>query len=93
MVVVCSSSFVGGLVASILVLSRREHVQCAVPSAGVVPDLDVVVDRSRQLDPCPPAFAVQQLDLHSRPDDSIIALSYGAPTAPIDGARSASLIF
>jgi hypothetical protein len=56
------------LVVSILVFEWREHAQGAVPSTGVVPDLDVVVDRSCELDPCLPSFAVQQLNLHAGPE-------------------------
>src|ERR1035441_9964752 len=46
----------------------REHAQAGVPASGVVEQLDVVVDRGRQLDPRLPLLAVQQLDLHSAPE-------------------------
>jgi predicted phage terminase large subunit-like protein len=40
----------------VLVFDRREHVQCAVASSGVVPDLDVVVHRRGGLDAGLPSF-------------------------------------
>ena len=39
-----------------------------MPAAGVVPELDVVVDRGGELDPRLPAAAVEQLDLHPPPE-------------------------
>jgi hypothetical protein len=39
-----------------------------VASSGVVPALDVVVDRTGEFDAGLPALAVQQLDLHPRPE-------------------------
>lgn len=47
----------------VLVLGGCEHVQDAVASSGVVPALDVVVDRCGELDASSPPVAVQQLDL------------------------------
>ena len=86
----------GGRAASLvffLVFDRCEHVQGAVASPGVVPDLDVVVDGGGELDASLPSLAVEQLHLHAAQNASTIALSNGAPTAPIDGARPASLTF
>lgn len=39
-----------------------------MPAPGVVPELDVVVDRCGQLDPCLPFPAVQELNLHPSPE-------------------------
>ena len=52
----------------VLVFGGCEHVQGAVASACVVPDLDVVVGCARELDPSLPSFAVEQLDLHAGPE-------------------------
>jgi hypothetical protein len=78
---------------SVLVFGRGEHVQGAVASSGAVPDLDVVVDCAGELDPSLSSFAVDQLDLRAGPERPTIALSNGAPTAPTDGARPASVTF
>ena len=58
-----------------LVFGRREHAEGAVPAAGVVKELDVVVERSRELDPCLPAFAVSSSTCMRPQKDSTIALS------------------
>jgi hypothetical protein len=44
------------------------HPERGVSSSGVVPELDVVVDRGRKLDPGLPTAAVEQLDLHAAPE-------------------------
>src|SRR5271163_2622357 len=56
------------LLVLVLVFAGCEHVQGAVASSCVVPDLDVVVDRARELDAGLPSFSVQQLDLHAGPE-------------------------
>src|SRR5690349_8708943 len=60
----------GGVVVGVLafVFGRGEHLQRAVSAAGVVEELDVVVDRGRELDPRLPGLAVEQLDLHAAPE-------------------------
>ena len=56
------------LLVLVLVFAGCEHVQGAVASLGVVPDLDVVVDRAGEFDACLPSSAVEQLDLHAGPE-------------------------
>ena len=53
------------LLVLVLVFAGCEHVQGAVASTGVVPDLDVVMDRTGEFDPCLPSSAVEELDLHA----------------------------
>lgn len=75
----------------VLVFGWCEHVQCAVAPSCVVPDFDVVVDCA--------GLVFQRLRLSNstcmRAQNAltIALLSYGAPTAPIEGARPASRIF
>src|SRR5690349_25027989 len=47
------------LLVLVLVFAGCEHVQGAVTSLGVVPDLDVVMDRGGELDACLPSSAVE----------------------------------
>jgi hypothetical protein len=51
----------------VLELYRGQHAEAAVAALSVVEDLQVLKDLIRQLDPGPPAAAVQQLHLHPRP--------------------------
>jgi hypothetical protein len=46
-----------------------------VTALPVVPDLEVIEDRVRELDSGVPALAVQEFDLHRDQNDSIIELS------------------
>lgn len=39
-----------------------------MPPLGVVPELDVIVDRGSELDPRLPPPAIEELDLHPRPE-------------------------
>ena len=49
-------------------LGGGAHRERGVSASGVVPELDVVVDRRRELDPGLPAAAVEQLDLQAAPE-------------------------
>src|SRR5207248_1352480 len=51
------------VVVLVLVFVGCEHVQGAVASSGVVPDLDAVVDGGGKLEASLPSFAVQELHL------------------------------
>jgi hypothetical protein len=82
------------LLVLVLVFGWCEHVQGAMTSAGVVPDLDVVVDRggassTRVFH----LFLFRSSTCMRAQNASTMALSNGEPTAPIDGARPASLTF
>ena len=70
--------------ASVLELSRRHPAQGAAPTTAVVSDLEVLEDGVGQLDAGPPALAVEQLDLHPRPE----RLDHGVVEAVPDAAPS-----
>lgn len=57
-----SGGVVGGCVKG-LVFVWREHPEGAVTASGVVKQLDVVVDRGRELDAGLPAGAIEELNL------------------------------
>jgi hypothetical protein len=73
---------------------RGGVLECGVSAASVVEHFDVLENRVRQLDPGLPLLAVQQFDLHRRPESvSITALSRPSPTVPNDGNSPAERIF
>ena len=75
-----------GLMSS-LELDWGQHAQPRVTALAVVEDPEVLKDRIRELDPCPPRLAVQEPTRIRLQNDSIIALSKQLPTAPKGGAR------
>lgn len=56
------------LLVSSFELDWCEHAKRCVPSLAVVPDLEVFEDGVGQLDAGSPALAVEELDLHARPE-------------------------
>jgi hypothetical protein len=77
----------------VLVFAGCEHVQGTVAPFGVVPDLDVVVDRTGGFDACLPPSAVQELDLHPGPERLDHGIVERGTDGPTDGARPASVTF
>ena len=58
-----------------LIFDRGEHPDRLVAAFAVVGDLEVLEDGVGQLDPSPPAFPVEDLDLEASPkrfDDSVV---------------------
>lgn len=80
------------MLVSVLVFAGCQHVQGAVAS-GVVPGLDVVVDRLASSTRVIQRFLFSSSTCMRAQNASTIALSNGAPTAPTDGARRASVTF
>lgn len=58
----------GVLVVAELVLDRAEHAERGVPPLTVVEDLKVLEDRVGELETGVPSLAVEELDLHPRPE-------------------------
>lgn len=58
-----------------LVLDRGPHAQRGVSTLAVVEVLEVLEDRIREVQTCPPALLAQRLGLHTPETDSIILLS------------------
>jgi hypothetical protein len=58
------------------------------PSA-VVEAFDVLEDRVRELDPCPPSLAFKSSTCMRPQNDSMTALSQGSPTVPGEGSSPA----
>ncbi len=67
----------------VLELYRCQPSESAVPAPAVVPDLEVLEHRVRQLDPGPPPLPVEQLDLHPRAE----RLDHGVVEAVRDAAH------
>lgn len=49
-------------------LDGGQHAKRGVPAVTVVEDLEVAEDLGGELDPGVPALAVEELDLHPRPE-------------------------
>ena len=73
------------------VLHWAEHAQGGVSTLSVMEDFQVLEERGGQLQPGAPPSAVEQFDLDSGPEDSIIALSTQSPMEPIEGSRPEAL--
>src|SRR5579863_498223 len=77
-------TFILGFQPDRLDLDRGAHFERGVAASGVV-ELQVVMDAGRELDPCLPAPAVEQLDLHATPEALHHRVVRGGPELPLTG--------